>query len=400
MAETFKIYIYPNEEISGDLIGAYTDIDDEHDNPDDDTTYVTADEEGDPEEYASSLYGFQNPSDIGLITKVTVYYRYKTISDDPGYVIGVYCRLLVDALEYYNVDPDAEASENYVTLSKSWSQNPRTEANWTWTQINDLAAQILINGCSAGNGRCTQLYIEIEGYYYTKPDVAIHNATDILQDSFRANGEIENIWGKTCSERGFEYGLTKTYTSFVKDDAGGYDVGTFSKDITGLQTNTTYWIRAYAVNSEGTGYSEWLQVQTATEGVIPTGTKINTCSDYSGYTYKLMRSALDDGDTYEGYFVISTDLTNKRGLAYYKRILDLWLYFNKEDSGSVDVYVKRDSEPDWQTVGTVTLTGTDDIVIKHLAPDIRGKHFLFKISASNHFEFLGCLFEAIRVGMR
>jgi len=227
----------------------------------------------------------------------------------------------------------------------------------------------------------------------TTPTVTVSAPTDVLSTTVTANGNITATGGENCSERGFEYGLTKTPTWSVKNDAGGYGVGEFSKGLSSLSANTYYWIRAYAVNTIGTGYSEWIQFQTAAEGTIPTGTKINICSDYSGYTYKLMRSETDDGEEYTAYFVISTDLTNKRGLAYYKRILDLWLYFNKEDSGSANVYVKRDNEPDWQTVGTVTLTGTEDIVIKHLAPDIRGKHFLFKISASNHFEFLGALFE-------
>lgn len=238
-------------------------------------------------------------------------------------------------------------------------------------------------------------------YQYTVVETTIvtKDATNILTTSATLNGEISAMGVENVTTRGFKYGLTKTDTWDAHDD-GDYGIGVYDKGIIGLSTNTTYWFRAYFTDSVGTTYGDWVQFQTAAEGAIPTGTLINICSDYSGYTYKLMRSETDDGEEYTAYFVISTDLTNKQGLAYYKRILDLWLYFNKEDSGSANVYVKRDSEPDWQTVGTVTLTGTDDIVIKHLAPDIRGKHFLFKISASNPFEFLGCLFESIKVGMR
>lgn len=234
----------------------------------------------------------------------------------------------------------------------------------------------------------------------TTPTVTVNSMTDILPTTATANGNITSTGGEDCSERGFQYGLTKVATWSVKDDVGGYGAGVFSKGLTDLSANTTYWIRAYAVNSIGTGYSEWLEFQTAAVGIIPTGTKINICSDYSGYTYKLMRSETDDGEEYTAYFVISTDLTNKQGLAYYKRILDLELYFNKEDSGTATISVKKDNETTWEELGSVALTGDDDIIIKHLAVDVRAKHYLFKISASNHFEFLGALFQFISSGMR
>ncbi|GAI14204.1 unnamed protein product, partial [marine sediment metagenome] len=60
----------------------------------------------------------------------------------------------------------------------------------------------------------------------------------------------------------------------------------------------------------------------------------------------------------------------------------------------------RDSEASWYSVGSVALTGTADIIIKHLATRLYAKQFLFKIAASNHFEFLGCLFEFLPGGMR
>jgi hypothetical protein len=234
----------------------------------------------------------------------------------------------------------------------------------------------------------------------TTPTVTVNSMTDILPTTATANGNITSTGGEDCSERGFQYGLTKVATWSVKDDVGGYGAGVFSKGLTDLSANTTYWIRAYAVNSIGTGYSEWLEFQTAAAGIIPTGTLINICSDYSGYTYKLMRSETDDGEAYTAYFVISTDLANKQGLSFYKRILDMDLYFNNEDSGTATISVKRDNETSWVSLGSVSLAGDDDIIIKHLAVDVRAKHFLFKISASNHFEFLGVLFQFIPIGMR
>jgi len=148
------------------------------------------------------------------------------------------------------------------------------------------------------------------------------------------------------------------------------------------------------------GYGEWVKFTTAAVGVVPTGTKKIICSDYYGYTYLTQDSETDDGAEYTAYFVISTDLTNKQGLTYKKRILDLHLYFKNEASGTATVEVKRDSEPDWQEVGDVSLTGVEEILVKHLACDIMAKHFLFKISAVNKFKFLGMLIESVKGGDR
>lgn len=229
--------------------------------------------------------------------------------------------------------------------------------------------------------------------------VTTQDPTNILPTTVIGNGNITNADGENATVRGFEYGLTKTNTWEIYDE-GDFGAGAFTKDITGLTANTTYWIRACATNTIGVSRGEWVQFQTAASGTIPAGTNLFICGDYTGYSYQLMKSETDDGGTYTGYFVISTDLTNKQGLAFYKRILDLHLYFRSESSGTALVEVKRDNEADWQTVGTVSLTGTEDIVILHLAPDIRAKVFLFKISATNFFRFLGVLFEYLPEGLR
>ena len=231
------------------------------------------------------------------------------------------------------------------------------------------------------------------------PTVTTQDPSAVLSTTVTANGNITALGGENSTVRGFKYGLTQVDT-WSASDSGSFSAGAFTKGLTGLLANTTYWIIAYATNSIGTSYGDWIQFQTAAAGTIPTGTKLDICSDYSGYTYQLQRSETDDGDSYTAYFVISTDLSNKSALAFYKRILDLHLYFNSETSGTVTVEVKRDNEAVWQAVGSVALTGTADIIIKHLATRIYGKHFLFKISAANKFEFLGCLFQFVPGGMR
>lgn len=50
--------------------------------------------------------------------------------------------------------------------------------------------------------------------------------------------------------------------SGVTKDANGTGTGTFSKSITGLSSNTTYYVCAYAINTAGTSYGEVVNFKT------------------------------------------------------------------------------------------------------------------------------------------
>lgn len=84
----------------------------------------------------------------------------------------------------------------------------------------------------------------------TDPEVITHNATDELTTQVTGNGEIVKTGGADCDEVGFEYGLSKKATWIKNEVAGGYGVGFFELDITGLTPNTEYWYRAYAKRFE------------------------------------------------------------------------------------------------------------------------------------------------------
>ena len=311
---------------------------------------------------------------------------------------------------YSNYAGDGGSIDVNTITDDSWNSITMNETGRGWIQTGEgaITKLVLINSKDISSTAPTALEsVNLSSYvnvrlvitYTTTPTVTVQAPTLILPTTATANGNITNTGGIDCTVKGFQYGLTQTATWDVYDE-GTYSTGAFTKALTSLTANTTYWIRAYATNSIGTGYSAWLQFQTAASGTIPTGTRINICSDYSGYTHQLMRSETDDGLLYTAYFVISTDLSNKQALAFYKRILDLHLYFKSEASGTATIEVKRDNEASWQAVGSVSLTGTAEIIVKHLATRIYAKHFLFKISAANYFRFLGCLFEFLPGGMR
>jgi len=160
------------------------------------------------------------------------------------------------------------------------------------------------------------------------------------------------------------------------------------------------------------GYGEWVRFITAAPGLPgdkPTGYKNDVCSDNSGFTYILNRSLTDDGEIYESYFVLSTDLSGTKTLHTNKRLEDIFSYFANKGTGTTKVYVKRDSEPAWQYAGEISLAGEKEIIIKHLPSenedssgdvDFLAKHFLVKFVFWNDFEFIGMITEAVPIGDR
>ena len=235
----------------------------------------------------------------------------------------------------------------------------------------------------------------------TAPTVTTQDATEVSQNHVKGNGNMTASGGENAIERGFEYGLTKTAT-WTKKENGSYPAGAFYLTIENLQANTEYWYRAYAKNTVDPfyGYGEWVQFQTSATGTIPTGTKLSICSDYSGYTYKLNASLTDDGEAYESFFVLSTDLAEGQGLHINKRLLDIFSYFTKKESGTAKIYIKQDSEAEWQYAGEIPLTGDEDIVIPHLPVDFLAKHYLIKFLFENDFEFIGLITESVSIGVR
>ena len=88
------------------------------------------------------------------------------------------------------------------------------------------------------------------------------------------NGNITATGGENATERGFCYmqgtsGDPTTANDTVADTGGSYGTGSFSKDITGLSSGTSYRVRAYAINGGGTGYGTTVTV--LTKPAAPTG---------------------------------------------------------------------------------------------------------------------------------
>lgn len=88
------------------------------------------------------------------------------------------------------------------------------------------------------------------------PAVTTDSISSITQTTAACGGNVTNDGGATVTARGvcWSLDLNPTVSDSHTTDGGG--TGGFTSQITGLTPNKTYYVRAYATNSEGTSYGE------------------------------------------------------------------------------------------------------------------------------------------------
>ncbi|MFY0632163.1 MAG: hypothetical protein JXR05_17525, partial [Flavobacteriaceae bacterium] len=144
-----------------------------------------------------------------------------------------------------------EAIVDFLSLSVSISGDASTVV--IGAPLNDT------NGTDAGQ---VKIYT-----FPKKPMVNTLAANSFTASTANIGGEVTNQGAFNVTERGVVYSFTNTTPAIgandVTKDTNGSGIGIFSKTITGLNQETTYYYRAYATNSEGTSYGAVMTVTTA-----------------------------------------------------------------------------------------------------------------------------------------
>jgi hypothetical protein len=168
----------------------------------------------------------------------------------------------------------------------SWSYGPwgpcvngyqtRT-ATGTPSGCNSFPTQPTVQACSTG---------------VSLPVVTTTAVGNITTTSVATGGNVTSAGSSSVTARGVVWSTAQNPTvSLTTKTLNGSGVGSYVSSITGLMSNTTYYVRAYATSSAGTSYGTQLTFKTLS---APTNTAIWKCigTRYAGDTL-LIR----DGDT-------------------------------------------------------------------------------------------------------
>ena len=127
-------------------------------------------------------------------------------------------------------------------------------------QINNLSSEtkyyycawLFLNGTQYEFGDIK----EFETLAPSPATVITNPITKIMTNSAVAGGCVKDDGGASVTERGVVYSTSKEPTTSNYKVKSGSGVGEFTCNLTNLQDNAIYYVRAYAINSKGTVYGE------------------------------------------------------------------------------------------------------------------------------------------------
>ncbi len=113
------------------------------------------------------------------------------------------------------------------------------------------------------------------------PVLTTSEVTGITKTSATGGGTITSDGGTEITSRGIVWNTNPNPTTENYKTTDGAGIGNFSSNMTGLEYNTKYYVRAYATNSEGTAYGN--SVTFRTHGIVGGS---GTVTDIDGNTYQ------------------------------------------------------------------------------------------------------------------
>jgi uncharacterized protein (TIGR02145 family) len=144
-----------------------------------------------------------------------------------------------------------------------------------------LRAQTIMN-IHQSNGTVLQIPLNtIDSITYTinNPGVLATLITlpigNITGTTATSGGNITNNGGTSVTQRGVVWSTSPNPTTANSQSSDGSGTGNYTSTLTGLSSNTTYYVRAYATNSAGTAYGNQLNFTTTANG--QTGITAHTC---------------------------------------------------------------------------------------------------------------------------
>ncbi len=107
-----------------------------------------------------------------------------------------------------------------------------------------------------------------------KPTVTTQSASSITATTATGNGAISDLGNPNPTQHGVCWNTSgnPSTSDSLSQEGSVSETGAFTSSITGLSPNTTYYIKAYATNSAGTGYGSQVSFTTSKKQLTISGT--------------------------------------------------------------------------------------------------------------------------------
>ncbi|HUY62503.1 MAG TPA: hypothetical protein VMV50_01770 [Candidatus Paceibacterota bacterium] len=140
------------------------------------------------------------------------------------------------------------------------------------------------------------------------PTVTTSAASSITQTTAILNGNITATGGANATTEGFAYGTNAALATTIATTtaSGSFGVSSFTYDASSLSCNTTYYARAYATNSGGTGYGSIASFTTSScvsppsvSTQYPSGITVSSATGNGAITATNGATPTDEGFVYD-----------------------------------------------------------------------------------------------------
>ena len=173
---------------------------------------------------------------------------------------------------------------NYGTAATFWSSTEAGSANTFDRSVDYSNAVFTRSNHPKGYGfsvRC----LRDGGNMSLLPTVSTMGVTAITATTAVTGGNITDDGGSAVTARGVCWSTSHNPTTAGYHTSDGEGMGSFTSNLTGLTAGTTYFVRAYATNSNGTKYGDEVNFSTP----IPFICGTSTVSDYEGHIYNTVQ---------------------------------------------------------------------------------------------------------------
>ncbi len=159
-------------------------------------------------------------------------------------VVGRYIKettyLLLEGKNLYDVSHTVRENNPAMAGPIQWLTLPETERRFDAKQKHED----------------NPFYLVVPEGYQRIPSVEINNIQSFTSNSADFSCEVTFSGAAKVTAKGVCWSTTPNPTTSNSKTTNGTGVGTYTSHITGLSPNTTYYVRAYAINSQGTAYGE------------------------------------------------------------------------------------------------------------------------------------------------
>lgn len=257
---------------------------------------------------------FSGETEVIMVTDATGEV-FLTVSDVTGKSVAVFSRMLepgghhfrirlADAQTYILTARQGARSASVKMVNKGTSKgneilyegsgNPisytlksSTTHPFTFGDQMEYVGYAVINGSEEESQRITQaqgasqtFVMQFQGEQDRMPTVVTSAVTEITENSALCGGSVTDEGSGAVTGRGVCWGTSHNPTINDSLTAEGSGIGSFTSNITELESSTTYYVRAYATNDVGTAYGQEIAFTTVDE-ILPSVTGNITYNQYT-----------------------------------------------------------------------------------------------------------------------